>query len=69
MGKMLAHDSLARGMWRHDYCSASASMEAWTPVLNSTQEIHLLVIERMHHDYSSLNPKMREPYGGKEVDA
>lgn len=68
MGKMLTHDSIAKGMWRRDYCSASTSMESWTSVLSSTQEILLLTIERMQHDYSTLNPKIRKPYGGKEVD-
>ena len=69
MGKMLTHDSLARGMWRQDYCSASSSMDAWAGVLSSTKEILLLTVERMQHDYMALNAKMRKPYGGKEVDA
>lgn len=67
MGKMLTHDSIAKGLWRNDYCSASPSMDAWRAVLANSQELLLLAIERMTHDYSSLNQKMRRPYGAKEV--
>ena len=69
MGKMLTHDSIAKGLWRRDYCSASPAMDAWGTILNNTREILLLTIERMNHDYESLNPKMRKCYGFKEVAA
>lgn len=42
-------------------------MDAWRAVLANSQELLLLAIERMTHDYSSLNQKMRRPYGAKEV--
>ena len=69
MGKMLTHDSIASGAWNDGFNAASSSMVAWEAVLTATPRLLHLVLDRMQSNYEALHPKMRKPYGFKEVES
>ena len=68
MGKMLTHESIASGAWNADFSAATSSTVAWERVLAATPRLLNLTLDRMHANYEALRPKMRKPYGLKEVE-
>ena len=69
MAKFLTHDAIASGVFNKDTCTATSTMAQWqSELLNSKSTLNLLC-DRLASDYSSLGPKMRKPFGAKDVDA
>ena len=68
MGKMLTHESIASGAWNKDFSAATSSTAAWEGVLSTAPRLLDLTLDRMHANYEALHPKMRKPYGLKEVE-
>ena len=68
MGKMLTHESIASGAWNTDFRATTSSTVAWEGVLSTTPRLLNLTLDRMHGNYEALHPKMRKPYGLKEVE-
>lgn len=68
MGKILTHDAVASGVFDRDYTSGWGQLSAWESQLTNSPEVLELLTKRMELDYSSLNPKQRKAYGGKETD-
>ena len=69
MGKFISHESLAMGVWNRDHCTALPAMSTWAAELTNTNELLLLLCDRLETDYISQNAKMRRAYSGKDVAA
>lgn len=57
------------GAWNREFCSASSSMQPWDSQLTNTVDTLTLVIERMTHDWTCLNAKMRKAHNFKDIEA
>ena len=68
MQKFLFHDGIAAGIFNKDYHGAQASSQPWKRFLQNTDELLSLLLCRMEKDWVSLAPKMRKPYGQKELE-
>ena len=68
MGRYLHHEPLANGLFNQCYNSAGI-MTAWEGSLANTEELLLLVCERMEGDFCAQNARVRKAYGSREVDS
>ena len=67
MGKFMTHEPIAAGAFNHDWCSAGPLLSSWSTELTNTPQIVHLTLQRLGGDFAALHPKMRKPFGLKEV--
>ena len=68
--KFLLHDGIAHGVFNASYNGASNSgaVSAWENLLQNTPEVLQLLLQRMQQDWESMSPKMRRPWGLKDLE-
>jgi hypothetical protein len=66
----LLHDGIAHGVFNASYNGASNSgaVSAWENLLQNTPEVLQLLLQRMQQDWESMSPKMRRPWGLKDLE-
>ena len=69
MGKFMAHESLAQGLFNSSYNGAPPYLSVWEGEMQNTEQVLELMCKRMEGDWVSLNPKFRKCYGSKDIDA
>lgn len=67
MQKFVTHESISIGYFNRDYSGGTGVLAAWSAELRNTPKILDLLIQRMHTDFERLTPRMRKPYGPKDV--
>ena len=67
MPKFINHDGLAEGLLNLNYCSATGPHASWKTQLQNTRETLVFMLHRMESDWVSLTPKMRKPWGMKDL--
>lgn len=68
MSRFLNHDGLAHGIFNRDYSGATGSFTSWDRALVNSPALLQLLVNRMNQDWTSMNPKMRKPWGLSTLD-
>lgn len=68
MQKFITHDPVAQGWFNLGKSSSTHAMSHWEADLQSTEPVLELMLDRMLADYEALTPKMRKPWGTKDVE-
>lgn len=66
--KFLLHDGIAAGIFNSIYNRASAGFVPWDAALQNNNGVLGLLLNRMKKDFEGLTPKMRKPWGQKELE-
>ncbi|CAK9091072.1 Uncharacterized protein SCF082_LOCUS42939 [Durusdinium trenchii] len=66
--KFLLHDGIAAGIFNADYISVGSG-DPWCSLLQNSPEVLTLLLDRMKRDFETTAPKMRKPWGLKELDS
>ncbi|CAL1133213.1 unnamed protein product, partial [Cladocopium goreaui] len=66
--KFLLHDGIAAGIFNSIYNGASAGFVPWDAALQNNNGVLGLLLNRMKKDFEGLTPKMRKPWGQKELE-
>ena len=66
--KFLLHDGIAAGLFNSVYNGASAGFLPWDSALQNNNGVLGLMLQRMKKDFEGLSPKMRRPWGQKELE-
>ena len=67
MPKFINHDGLAEGLLNLGYSSGTGPHASWKAQLTNTETVLMFMIDRMESDWKSLTPKMRKPWGMKDL--
>ena len=68
MGKVLTHEPIANGVLNVGWCSATNSCQVWEHQLVNTEEVLVLLTQRLEGDYNALAPKMRRAYKQADIE-
>lgn len=69
MIKFLTHEALAQKWFNRNEVLAAQAHTAWTEVLVNTPESLQLLCARLCSDWLAVNPKLRKPWSGSQVEA
>ena len=68
MPRFVNHDGLAEGLLNLGFCSSAVGPHAsWKSQLQNTHDTLSFMLHRMESDWVSLTPKMRKPWGMKDL--
>lgn len=67
MPRFVNHDGLAEGLLNLGFCSAVGPHASWKSQLQNTHDTLSFMLHRMESDWVSLTPKMRKPWGMKDL--
>lgn len=70
MGRFISHEGIAQGLFNSDYNGATSSsgFAVWQDFLGNTDEVVLLLCDRLASDYAALVPKMRKHYQANQIE-
>eukprot|EP00438_Fugacium_kawagutii_P031725 Skav231801 [mRNA] locus=scaffold668:112117:117725:- [translate_table: standard] len=68
MPKFINHDGLAEGLLNHGYCSAQGFLLPWKQHLTNGHSLLNILLVRMEKDWVGTAPKMRKPWGLKDLE-
>ena len=68
MGRFLHHEGLSAGCFNAHHSFSNSATSAWKPDMTNSEELLLLVTNRMENDFVTTAAKMRKAYGTKEID-
>ena len=68
MPRFLNHEPLASDLFNLHHCTGTGTLQSWGKCLTNTEELLILLTQRLEQDWSSLAVKMRRPWGVKDVD-
>ncbi|CAK9008796.1 unnamed protein product [Durusdinium trenchii] len=69
MQKFMSHEPIANGVLNIGHVTKSPALEVWEPFLANTEEVLMLLLDRLEGDYTALTPKMRKSYKQSDIDA
>lgn len=68
MPRFLTHEPVASDLFNASFNSATGTLQSWSRFLGNTDQLLGLLIKRLEVDWTSLSPKMRRPWNGKDVE-
>ena len=68
MPSFVNHEPISMGLFNDGHNTAQGLLQPWQRQLTNTEGVLMLVVSRMDKDWSSLTPKMRKPWNGKDVE-
>ncbi len=69
MGRFLTHESLAMGLFNANYNGSTSHISVWEGIMNNSEDVLRLLLDRMESDFLALLPKMRKHYQAAAVDS
>ena len=66
--RFLSHEPISNGLFNESFNGGHGALQAWEPCMLNRLEVVQLMVDRLASDYEQLSPKMRRPYGSRDIE-